>query len=182
MNSLSIIQRQHQHRGWVTENLLAATGSLSEEQLRRSLAIGQGSIWKSLTHMYAAEYVWLEALEGNETGLTPGDLPGRLPGNQEGESALQSLEELRAAWTTLAERWNAYLATLTEEALDEAVYRVAGSTGQRLSTSRCDVLLHVAMHAHYTAAQVVNMLRQVGAEKFPDTMMIVMARQEGAAK
>jgi uncharacterized damage-inducible protein DinB len=47
-----------------------------------------------------------------------------------------------------------------------------------MATSRGDVLLHVCTHAQYTTAQAVNMLRQVGVEKLPDTMLITLARQE----
>src|SRR5262245_42088899 len=127
MNSVSVIRRMHQHRAWVNENLLAAAGALGEEKLRQTFAIGQGSIWKSLVHLYAAEFVWLEALLGNASGLTPGDLPGRIPGNQQGENALASLAELSDAWRKLANRWSDYLGTLTEQALDEPVYRFAAS-------------------------------------------------------
>src|SRR6476660_9192628 len=178
MNSVAVIQRLHQHRAWVNENLLAAANPLSEEQLHQSFSIGQGSVWKSLVHLYAAEFVWLEALLGNDNALVRGDLPGRIPGNQQGQGGFTSLQELRETWTTLADRWTNYLTTITETALDEPVYRVVASTGQRLATRRSDVLLHVSTHAHYTSAQVVNMLRHVGVEKLPETMLISLARQE----
>jgi uncharacterized damage-inducible protein DinB len=182
MNSIAIIQRLHQHRAWVNENLLTAVTSLSEEQLRQPFQIGQGSIWKSLVHLYAAEFVWLGALLGNEDALVRGDLPKAIPGNQLGQDGLTSLLELRDEWTMLAERWASYLTALTEQALDEPVYRIASSTGQRSATRRIDVLLHVCTHAQYTTAQVVNMLRQVGVETLPDTMLITLARQEKALR
>jgi hypothetical protein len=55
---------------------------------------------------------------------------------------------------------------------------VAASTGARLATRRSDVLLHVSTHAQYTTAQIVNMLRHVGVQKLPETMLISLARQE----
>lgn len=180
MNSIAIIQRLHQHRGWVNDNLIAAANPLSDEQLHRSFPMGQGSIWKSLVHLYAAEFVWLEALLGNDNALVRGDLPGRIPGNQQGQGGFTSLQELRDEWTKLADGWTSYLKTITEQALDEPVYRVVASTGQRLATRRSDVLLHVCTHAQYTTAQIVNMLRHVGVEKLPDTMLISLARQEAA--
>jgi uncharacterized damage-inducible protein DinB len=133
-----------------------------------------------LTHLHAAEYVWLEALLGNESARLPGDLPGQLPGNQQGEGSLTGMEDLRQKWASLEQRWLAYLAALTPEALDEVVFRVSTSSGQgvRFGTRRADVLLHVCTHAQYTVAQVVNMLRQSGVEKLPDTMLISLARQE----
>lgn len=180
MNAVDLIQRLHQHRAWVNENLLAAALALSEDQLPREFQIGQGSIWKSLLHLYAAEFVWLEALLGNDDPLVQGDLPGRIPGNQMGEGGITSLDDLREKWATLQHRWDSYLAELPPESLDEPVYKFAFSTGKRIATRRSDVLLHVCTHAQYTTAQVVNMLRQVGVEKLPETMLISLARKEAS--
>ena len=176
-NPVVLIQRLHQHQAWVTENLLNAASRLSEEQLRQSFPIGQGSVWMSLLHLYAAEFVWLEALQGHEDPVVRGDLRGRIPGNQLGEGGVASLDELRREWDELARRWDRYVAELSPDALDQTVYKIVSSTGQRLATQRADVLLHVCTHAHYTAAQIVNMLRHLGVEKLPDTMLITLARQ-----
>lgn len=182
LDALKLIRRLHQHRSWVNCKLLATCEPLSDEQLRQPFQIGQGSIWKSLLHLYGAEYVWLEALLGNEDPLLPGDLPGKLPGNQQGEGGITSLAELTEKWTNLKSRWEAYLADLTPETLDKLVYKKSTSSGagQRLGARRADVLLHVCTHAHYTTAQVVNMLRQAGVTSLPDVMLISMARQEAA--
>ncbi len=179
MNAIDLIGRLHEHRAWVNRKLLAAAQGLSIEALRKPLAIGQGSIWKSLLHMYAAEYVWLEALLGNEAATLPGDLAGKLPGNQEGEGGIESLDDLTTRWAAGESRWQAYLQGLTTDSLDDLVFKVS-SNGQRRATRRGDLLLHVCTHAHYTAAQVVNMLRQVGAQPLPDPMLITLARQEMA--
>lgn len=178
MNGVQLVQRLHQHRAWVNGNLLTAAAEVSDSQLRQTFAIGQGSIWKSLLHMFAAEYVWLEALLGIEDSVAPGDLPGKLPGNQLGEGAIADLDELRQKWSDLEQKWSQYLSSLTENQLDETVYRKTVSLGQ-LGSRRADVLLHVCTHAQYTVAQVVNMLRQCGLQKFPDVMLMAMARQEG---
>src|ERR1051325_4009986 len=179
MNAVDLLKRPHQHRAWVHGHPLTPSGQLREKPLLSPFQIGQGSIWNSLTHLYAAEYVWLEALLGNEASLAPGDVPGKLPGNQLGEGGITDLSDLREQWSALELRWKNYLASLTPEFLEEVVYRKSSSTGQRFGTRRADVLLHVCTHAHYTAAQVINMLRQSGVEKLPETMLISLARQEG---
>ena len=180
MNAVDLVQRLHQHRAWVNGNLLTTAASLSAEQLQSPFQIGQGSIWKSLVHLYAAEFVWLEALLGNDDPLVQGDLPGKLPGNQQGEGGITDLGDLRHKWIALEQRWSAYLALLTPESLDELVYKKSTSygLGKRYATRRSDVLLHVCTHAQYTVAQVLNMLRQAGADKLPETMLISLARQE----
>jgi uncharacterized damage-inducible protein DinB len=180
MNSLEMISRLHQHRAWANHKLLDAAEKLPAEALRRPMAIGQGSIWKSLVHLYAAEYVWLEALLGDEQPLVPGDHPDKLPDNQEGEGTLGSLDELRSKWRALDECWLQYLAALKDDDLDSIVFKVSSGQGKRHATRRGDVLLHVCLHAHYTAAQVVNMLRQESVEPLPDVMLISLARQEMA--
>lgn len=131
-----------------------------------------------MLHLHAAEYVWLDALQGNEMAVFPGDLPGKLPGNQQGEGGITGLDDLQQKWSALEQRWVGYFITLTPTAMEEVVYRKSVSLGTRLATRRSDVLLHVCTHAHYTAAQVVNMLRQIGLEKLPETMLISLARHE----
>ena len=178
MNTLDLIRRLHQHRAWVNDNLRAAAEQLTDEQLRVPFQIGQGSIWKSLLHLYAAESVWLEALLGNDDPLVQGDLPGKIPGNQEGNGGVTHLADLRQKWSALEERWTDYLSSLTPDALDDLVYKKRYS-GERSATRRSDVQIHVCAHAHYTVAQVVNMLRQLGVEKLPEMMVISLARSEG---
>jgi uncharacterized damage-inducible protein DinB len=180
MDAVALIRRLHQHRVWVNEKLLASAALLDDVQLRKPYPIGQGSLWNTLLHLYAAEYVWLEALLGNDDPLTPGDLPGRLPGNQQGDGAVTGLEDLRGRWAVLNGRWDVYLAGLTQETLDEPVYKWSTSSGRgkRFGTRRTDVLLHLCTHAQYTAAQAVNMLRQAGADELPDVMLISLARRE----
>ncbi len=178
MDAMDLVKRLHQHRAWVNTNLLAAAAALTPEQLRQEFPIGQGSVWKSLLHMYAAEQVWLETMLGNEDFHVPGDLPGKIPGNQQGEGAIADLAELRQKWSQLERRWADYLAALAPAALDETVYRKSVALNARLGAGCSDALLHVCTHAQYTAAQVVNMLRHVGVEKLPHTMLIALARQE----
>lgn len=183
MNTSDLIRRLHQHRMWVNHGLLKAVRPLTNEQIRQPFSIGQGSVWKSLTHLMAAEYVWLEALLGNEDPLTPGDVRFKLPGNQEGENAVRSLDELASCWAELDGRWTAYLNALTDESLDETVYKTSTSSNfrKRRGAKRADVLLHVCTHAQYTTAQLINMLRQLGQKDLPDVMLITLARQEASA-
>lgn len=180
--SVKLILRLHEHRRWVNQALLESVQILSKTQRVQAFAIGQGSIWQSLLHLYAAEYVWLEALLGDENPLVPGDLPGEIPGNQKGAGAIQTLSELKQKWDALELRWTNYLEQLTEESLDNIVSKRSSSgKGRVYQTKRSDILLHVCTHAHYTAAQVVNMLRQAGATSLPDLMLITQARTQMAA-
>jgi uncharacterized damage-inducible protein DinB len=179
MNSAEVVRRLHQHRAWVNRKLIDAAGTLKPEDLKRPLPIGQGSVWKSLLHMYAAEYVWLESLLGDEAPRVKGDVSGKIPGNQEGAGAIASFDELVTLWHALDVRWQAYLEKLTDADLDLVIYKV-NTRGERHATRAGDILLHVCTHAHYTTAQVVNMLRQLAVAPLPDPMLISLAREEKA--
>lgn len=181
MDAIDLIRRIHQHRAWVNRNLMQSAATLTMDQLQAPFPIGQGSLWKSLLHMYAAEYVWLETLLGDPSPLTPGDLPRMLPGNQQGEGAIGSFAQLHERWIALESRWSDYLATLAVDRLNDQVDKFVSLTGAKFTTRRSDILLHVCTHAHYTSAQVVNMLRHSGVTTLPDTMLIMLARQEMAA-
>lgn len=184
MSEVKWIQRLHQHRAWVNTNLQATAALLEEAQLKQPFEIGQGSVWKTLLHLYAAEYVWLAALQGEEDPLVAGDLPGKIPGNQQGEGGIQSFADLQAKWQALESRWQTYLKTVRATDLEEVVYKKSSGPGpaSRKGTRRGDVLLHVCTHAHYTTAQVMNMLRQLGVQKLPDVMLISLARSEGLSE
>jgi len=179
MDAITLIRRLHSHREWVNHRLLDAAEELTVEQLRQPFPIGQGSIWKTLTHLYGAESVWLQTLHGDESPVAPGDLPGQLPGNQLGDDAAQTLGELRSRWEELDAQWRNYLHNLNDGALSETIYKTSSLTGRRSATLCSDILLHVCTHAQYTTAQLINMLKQAGQTSLPDVMLITLAREEG---
>ncbi|QDU77665.1 DinB superfamily protein [Bremerella volcania] len=183
MNAVTPILRLHEHRIWATHHLLEACRPLSDEQLHQPHEIGQGTLWRTLCHLYAAEYVWLAALQGTDDAVAPGDVAGKLPGNQEGEGAATSLTTLIERWQQLDQRWSDYLDALTPEDLEKTIYRISSSSyqGQRIGSQAMDVLLHVATHAHYTTAQAINMLRHCGLSDLPPSMLITLARSQAVA-
>lgn len=168
MDSLQLIRRLHQHRAWANRKLCAAAATLTDEQLHRPFDIGRGSLWATLIHLYAAEYAWLEALGGKAEVPLPAD------------GAFANLEELQVAWTALDRRWDRYLGDLTPARLDLSVHKRSTAAGLIFATPASDVLLHVATHAQYTAAQAVNMLRRLGTSPtaLPDLQLVTMSRQE----
>ncbi|WP_298869443.1 DinB family protein [uncultured Gimesia sp.] len=86
--------------------------------------------------------------------------------------------ELQQKWAELDQRWIHYLEQLTDESMEELVGKSSTSSGKGRvhRTKRSDVLLHVCTHAQYTTAQIVNMLRQVGATSLLNPMLITLAQ------
>lgn len=177
-DSVPAVIRLHEHRCWVNQRLLQQASELSDEKLHQSFAIGQGSFWKTLTHLYAAEYCWLAAIQGDVQPVAPGDIWEGLPGNQLGPDAATSVAELQKRWETVEADWNSWLGELTPETLTQQVVKVSSLSGKASDTSILDIVLHVCTHAQYTVAQGINMLRQLGVTPLPDPMLITLARQQ----
>jgi len=167
MDAPRLIRRMHQHRRWTNGRLLEAARTLTDEQRHRTCSIGQGSLWATLMHLYVVEVLWLEVLTGRADA-------------QRGDgSDVRSLDHLERAWTAHDEHWQRYLDSLTPDILDQPIKRI-NSRGETTRFAVSDVLIHVCTHAQYTAAQGVNILRQLGwdAEPLPDLQLITMSRFE----
>lgn len=180
MESLDVLRRLHEHRIWADRELVSAATKLTADQLQQVFPIGQGSVWKSLCHMWGAEFVWIEALHGIEAAIVPGDDPAILVGNQQGANGMKTLAELAPRWESLHTRWTEYLSNLSDSELSTPVWRSSPLVNppKRLQTARVDVLLHVCLHAHWTAAQTVNIFRSLGMERLPNVMHISLARMQ----
>lgn len=169
MEAIRLLRRLREHQAWANARLLDAARGLTPEQFERTFPIGQGSVLKTLTHLYGAESVWLEALEGQQDPVSPFDI------------RFATLADLETAWQTLDRRWAVYFDRLSDADLDAPVAKRSSSSGagRVFVTSTSDVLLHLATHAQYTAAQLKNMLRHLGVSPLPDVMLITLARAAG---
>jgi uncharacterized damage-inducible protein DinB len=169
MEAIQILHRLHQYRAWSNRQLLDACRPLSREQLDAPFEIGQGSVWKSLVHLLAADSLWVDAFEGRPDSPVPCD------------ADFKNLEELADRWADVERRWLDALARLEGSDLDRHVLR-ADLRNQCFSLGGVDAHLQVCMHATYTAAQVVNMLRRLGVAPLPSCMPVAMAYAEGRVK
>jgi uncharacterized damage-inducible protein DinB len=161
---LGIIHRLHDHRRWFRGKMLESCRALSTEDQRRAFAMGPGSIFAILAHDYFAETAWISAIDGSDPAVVP-----RKP------EEFGSLDELLKEWERTSARWDAFLAAVRESDLPRPVVRVR--EGKSYTTTLEDVLIHVAMHQMYHAAQFKNMLRQLGVTDIPVSDFIVFARE-----
>lgn len=169
MNTIDLICRTRDHQTWATRRLFAAARPLSVEQLNQQFPIGNGSVMATLVHLYAAELVWLEALQGNPNPVSPWDV------------TFDDLSTVMDAYDALDARWQNYLNALTESDLSTMIakHSTSSGAGKVHKTAVADILLHLPTHAAYTMAQCKNMMRQLGVEALPDVMLITLAREGG---
>src|SRR5262249_20993984 len=102
---------------WCNRQLLHACRPLSAEQLHAPFEIGQGSVWRSLVHLLAADSLWLDAFEGRPDSPAPC------------EADFKDLQELADRWADLDRRWLDALARLDGSDLERP------SSGRTCGTS-----------------------------------------------
>jgi uncharacterized damage-inducible protein DinB len=107
---------------------------------------------REYAHILGADEVWLARLEGRQpsTEVWPAmDLP-----------------TLRSFASALHTAWSRYLARIDDPALPRQV-SYTNSAGQSFQTPVQEILLHVALHAHYHRGKVNLLLRQAGMAPAP---------------
>jgi uncharacterized damage-inducible protein DinB len=140
---LVAIRRLFEHLAWADDCLLAALeeGPVPPEKVLREYA-----------HILGADELWLSRLEQRlPTVMVWPDL---------------ALPQLRALAQEVHSAYSRYLATLnTSVLLSEVSY--TNSAGQFFRTPVQEILIHVAMHAHYHRGKVNLLLRQAGCAPMP---------------
>lgn len=136
---------------WSNRTLCARAGTLSDEQLDRTLDIGRGCLRRNLMHTLVGETVWLARWK--ETPSVP------WPNEDQGLSPEAMLARFEAVWL---ER-DAFLAGLTPYRLArEQMYR--DSKGSLFVATLSNMILQGFLHSKHHQAQSVNMIRRVGGE------------------
>ncbi len=147
---LDTIQRLFWHNDWANGKLLDAAGRLADDALDRAFPIGPGSIRKTLYHIFIAEWLWLRRWGGVS------------PRKGEEPREFVRLDELAVEWRSLVAQRRGYLTGLSATDLPRAV-TYSNLRGDTHTFALGHLLIHVATHGVHHRAQVVNMLRQVGA-------------------
>lgn len=136
---------------WANAQALDLVSRLAPDQLTRDLSTSHRSLHETLTHILAAEWVWLKRCQGSSPKalLDPNQFTG--------------LSALREKWAEVEQEQAAFVAALNDENLDRVV-RYTNFKGEEWAYSLRHVFQHVVNHSTHHRGQVIAMLRQLGAK------------------
>lgn len=147
---------------WANARLVEAVRALPDAARRRRDDSAFGSLHGTITHLIAAEWVWLERWQGRSPTAPPSWV---------GDA---TLDELRARLEAIEIARAAHVLGLTAEAFARPIaYRLFN--GQESASALPPLVRHVVNHSTYHRGQVAMRLRQLG-EPPPATDYIVWHR------
>jgi uncharacterized damage-inducible protein DinB len=155
-----------QYNQWANGKLLDACSALTNEQFTRDLGSSFRSVRDTLVHLYGAEWVWNERIEG------------RSPSSLHSGSAFPDLSSVRAKLEEMDSYYLEYVTRLTPQDL-ERVIRYKSFAGDEFSNPIWQTLHQLTNHGSYHRGQVVTLLRQLGA-KAATTDLIAFYRERAA--
>ncbi|MGI8588168.1 MAG: DinB family protein [Chloroflexia bacterium] len=147
---------------WARDLMIETAGRLTTEQLRQEEAGVFGSVFDTLAHMAASEWMWLERIEGRS--------PTKMPAGAD----FADLAALRAWWDEAHERSMAYLRGADAAELEREIH-YQNTQGREFRRLVWHALLHTANHQTEHRTQIAGMLTRFGVEA-PATDLVVFLK------
>jgi len=141
--------RQHlDYTNWASLRLMDSAAMLGQEELTRDFQTADHNVIGTLAHIFAADRIWLERIQGHPRATFISDEDRHLP-------------TLQTEWPALHQRWKFWAAPLTDQnVVDELAYR--DSQGNPFRQPLWQIILHVVNHASQHRGQISGFLRAMG--------------------
>lgn len=135
---------------WANEQTFEAVSALAEADYTRDLKSSHGGVQGTLTHIVAADKIWLSRWVGNaESQLLQ-------------VSEVPTLADLKKAWEENARRTAKFLAAMNDKKILETFSWITPK-GDKFSVVYARAFQHVVNHSTYHRGQITTFLRQLGA-------------------
>ncbi len=164
-NMKGLLVQMAAYNTWANQRILELMLALSEEKQRQELPSSFKSLFDTVLHMWNAESIWWQRLQLQERILSPA------------ENFKGSFIDLSSGLLQQNYQWQDWLDHATEAAL-EHVFQYQNTKKEQFKQPVYQMILHVFNHGTYHRGQLINMLRQLGAEKLPQTDFIVWSRNK----
>lgn|SRR5215203_953009 len=150
---------------WANHKLLEIILALPEEKQRQEVPSSFRSLYTTVFHMWDAESIWWQRMKLHERITRPSD------------NLNSSMKDVSSGLLQQNQQWQEWVDTTTEPMLDH-VFQYYSQKKESFKQPTFQMMLHVFNHGTYHRGQLVNMLRQLGIEKIPQTDFIVWSRKK----
>jgi uncharacterized damage-inducible protein DinB len=160
-----ILQQLTAYNIWANALLMEVLKRLHGELHQKEIPSSFNSLQKTVLHMWNAESIWWQRMKLQE----------RITGPM--ESFNGKMQDAIEGLTLQNKQWNEWINKAQEHHLQH-VFQYQNFKGEQFKQPIYQMLLHLFNHGTYHRGQIVNMLRQLGVEKIPQTDFIVWSRKK----
>ena len=150
---------------WASRKITDLILTLPEEEQKQEVPSSFKSLFKTVLHMWDAESIWWQRMKLQERILVPGQ---NFSGN---------MKDIVTGLLKQSRQWEEWVSNASELSLDH-VFQYQNSKKEQFKQPVYQMLLHVFNHGTYHRGQLVNILRQLGKEKIPQTDFIIWSRKK----
>ena len=148
MGAAEILRQHVDYAAWASRRIADAAAQLSADELARDFGTADRSVLGTLSHVFAADSIWLARIKGEQIALSP-------------TGAAFPLETIRRDWPALHARMRDWANGLTDEAV-QAPLSYTDMRGNPYQQPVWQVVLHVVNHGSHHRGQVAGFLRTMG--------------------
>ena len=150
---------------WANEKLTEILHPLGDDVVLATFPSSFSSIHATLLHMWDAESIWWQRMKLQEVIVAPST------------TFKGSTLDVSTSLIHQNKVWEAWIKNASVAALDH-VFLYQNSRKEQFKQPIFQMLMHVFNHGTYHRGQLVNMLRQGGVQKIPQTDFIVWSRKK----
>ncbi len=166
---MDLLDRLLGHDAWTTRRLLDISGGLTDEQLDRRFDIGHGSVRTTLDHVISNMEVWGDLMSGSAA-----------PSTRSETAADRSIAGMRGRLDRAASRLAAVARPIAARGGWDEVWIDVLDDPPAAKTFGGGIA-HVVTHGMHHRAQLLYMLRLLGAEDLPEGDVLSWEQRRGTA-
>ena len=148
---------------WAHKKIMDAVLSIPVEKQKAEIPSSFSSLEKTILHMWDAESIWWQRMKLHERLMIPSE-------NFKGTT----VEAVNGLLSQSA-LWEAWVNNVSENML-EHVFECRNKKGDQIKMPIWQMLTHIFNHGTYHRGQLVNMRRQLGVKKIPQTDFSLWSR------
>jgi uncharacterized damage-inducible protein DinB len=153
------------YNAWANQKLLEVILRLPADKQMQELPSSFKSIYATVLHMWDAESAWWQRMKLTERVIFPS------------ENFSGTMNDVCTGLLQQNQQWLLWIENANEPAMNH-VFQYYNSKREHFKSPVSQMLIHVFNHGTYHRGQLVNMLRQLGVEKIPQTDFIVWCRKK----
>lgn len=166
LNGMKILLQQFaKYNIWANQKIMEVILALPDEKQIAEMPSSFNSLNKTVLHMWDAESAWWQRMKLHERLIIPS------------ENFNGTMKDVVNGLMQQSDQWLDWINNASDIALDH-VFQYQNSKREQFKQPIYKMLLHVFNHGTYHRGQLINMLRQLGLEKLPQTDFVVWSRKK----